>query len=153
MMTNVMQGLIGPRTPSTAMIAKGWTISDAYRELDRTIIEAHSFVDENDKVLSRYEDVDRLLPEADILENQGVDVTALARALSIGLSAKAFARAFSFGLDTRLFFLALDRGQLDLHATNHDLVRYGAAGIARINAGLEHLDELYSERARTLVNY
>src|SRR5271155_5366449 len=98
MMKNALQRLLD-RKPSTAIVASGWSMCDAYRELDRQIIEAHSFVDETDRVLARYEEVDRVLPEADDLEQQGVDLRALARGLSIGLSAEAFANALENGLN------------------------------------------------------
>ena len=146
-MMNALHKLIAQRR-STEVVAPGWTMGDAYRELDRTIIEAHSFVDDNDRVLARYEAVERVLPEADALEKQGVDLTALAWGLSNGLSAPAFAKALENGINVGLFFLALERGQIDLAAFNRDFVSIGSEDMGMYNEGLEHLDEMYVEDPR-----
>lgn len=148
MTRNMMQCLFGTRVPSSGIVSRGWAKCDAYRELNRLIIEAHSFIDDTDRILSRHEQVERVLPEVDDLEKQGVDIAALADGLTNGLSAKAFAKGLSSGLDVRLFFLALDRGQLDLQAVNEGLVRYGTPGISRLNEGLDHLDDLYLDSPR-----
>lgn len=148
MMKNALHRLMGAQASSTVMVARGWSMSDAYRELDLVIIEAHSFIDDADRVLSRYEAVDRVLPEADVLEQRGVDLRALARGLSNGLGAPAFANALENNLNVGLFFLALERGQINVEAFNRDLVSYGAADMERFNEGLEHLADLYAESPR-----
>ena len=150
MMNNALHRLIAQRR-STEVVAPGWTMGDAYRELDLTIIEAHSFIDDTDRLLARYEDVDRILPEADELEKQGVDLRALARGLSIGLSAEAFANALEDGINVGLFFLALERGQIDLAAFNHEFESDGTEDMEMYNEGLEHLDDMYADDPRRIL--
>lgn len=149
MMPNLNQILAGPVSVPTAIVSKGWTLSDAYRELDRITIEAHSYVDDTDRVLARYENVEKVLPEPDQLEQQGVDLHALASGLENGLSAQAFAKALHDGLDVGLFFQAVQRGQVDVQLANADLLaRDGDETFARYNEGLSHLSDLFSESPR-----
>jgi hypothetical protein len=149
MMPNLKQILAGPVSVPTAIVSKGWTESDAYRELDRITIEAHSYLDETDRVLARYERVDKVLPDPDVLEEQGVDLHALASGLESGLSAQAFAKALGSGLDTGLFFQAVRRGQVDLELANTDMLsRENDEQFARFNEGLLHLSDLYNESPR-----
>lgn len=153
MMHSTINSLLSMRNLATPVSPAGWLQQDDYRQLDKVIIEAHSFHDPSDRTLSLYEPVDRLLPEADVLEKRGVNLPALARALCRGLSAAGFANALNYGLDCDLFFLALERGQLSLPSLNHDLAHYEQPEIDLFNCGLEHLQDLYeSPRHRRWVH-
>lgn len=147
MTKNLKSAVVAAVIPSPDAIACGWTRADAYRALTEMIVEAHRYLDDNDRVLARIgDDVDQVLPADAVLESRGVDLEALAGGLSRGLNARVFMHGLDSGLDARLFCLALARNQLNLRALNRDLAGYGKDEVALINEGLWHLNELHREK-------
>jgi len=96
------------------------------------VIDRFRFADDTDRILSRYEEVDTIMPSFDELVAIGVDVVRLADALEAGLNAETFGR--------------LVESQLDIESFNATL----AAGISipTFNEGMEHLVEISDEAAR-----
>src|SRR4030095_8269551 len=97
----------------------GWALEAALESR----IEAHRYMDENDRVLAPYEDVDTLFPSIEGLELLGVNVAKLADALDNGL-------------DARLFGLVIDDG-LKIDEFNQTLE--AGINIPSFNEGMEHL--------------
>jgi hypothetical protein len=103
----------------------GWTLSDAIEASLEARIESHRYVDETDRILSRFEDVETLFPSYGALVSMGVDVSRLADALDNGLDARLFGTVLEQGLEIEGFNQTLEAG----------------IDIPTFNAGMEHLVE------------
>ena len=68
----------------TDEIAPGWTRAAAEEASAESVIDHHRYADETDRVLASYEDVPTFYPSFDELVALGVDVKAMAAALTEG---------------------------------------------------------------------
>ena len=94
------------------------------------VIDHHRFASDEDRILSRFEDTDTVMPSADDLSAIGFDVVGLATALEAGLNPELFGKAYRL-VDVTEFNIALAAG-LD---------------IALYNEGLDHLADIVAECA------
>lgn len=78
----------------------------AHYELDKL-----RYFDDTDRVLSKYEEVEALFPETEVLEAQGADIHIILAALTDGgLDAIDFGAALDDGLNVALFSEAVANG-------------------------------------------
>ena len=92
------------------------------------VIDHHRFASDEDRILSRFEDTDTVMPSADDLTAIGFDVVGLAKALEAGLNSELFGKAYPL-VDVAEFNIALSAG-LD---------------IPLYNEGLDHLADMATE--------
>jgi hypothetical protein len=113
---------------NTAVIAVTAIPTDILEMWADGVIDHHRFASDEDRILSRFEETDTVMPSADDLTDIGFDVVGLATALEAGLNPELFGKAYRL-VDVAEFNIALAAG-LD---------------IALYNEGLDHLADMATE--------